>query len=127
MKTDIFSRVREYLEDLDVDSLVEIHNHVEDETAGESRVYPMWEAADVLRDFEPMQVASMVYYGDFCPARDYFWFNGYGNLESSDFLPDVVFTSDLARYIVDEGDDCGNDEIREILDEDDDDDETGGE
>lgn len=124
MKTDIFSRVREYLEDLDVDSLVEVHNHVEDETAGDDRIYSMDDFGEILDGFAPIVIAQMVYYGNFCPVHEYFWFNGYGNLESSDFLPDVVFPSDLARYIVDEDDDCGVDEIREILDEDD---ETDGE
>ena len=77
MSNDIFSRVRDYVETLDVDTLIEIHNR----------------------------------------ARAYFWFNGYGNLESSDFLPDVVFPSDIARYIVDNDEDFGDDEIREVLDD----------
>lgn len=113
---DIFSRVRDYLDSLDVETLVAYHNHVESETGGDNLVYPMDDAGDVLACFHPVNIAAMVYYGSFCPVHKFFWFNGYGNLDSSDFLLNVVFTSDLARYIVDEDDDCGDDEIREILD-----------
>lgn len=126
MTMTLIDRIRDYLDALDVDTLITMHNETAD---ADDRVYEMGEAEDVLYGIEPLRVAAMVYYGDFCPARSYFWFNGYGNLESSDFLPDVVSTWDLARHIVEDDDDLGDDEIRDILDEyeteeeDDDDDE----
>lgn len=113
---DIFSRVRDYLDSLDVETLIAYHNHVESETAGDSYIYHVDDFGEVLDSFAPVVIAQMVYYGSFCPVHKFFWFNGYGNLDSSGFLPDVVFTSDLACYIVDEDDDMGDDEIREILD-----------
>lgn len=114
MNMTLIDRIRDYLDDLDTDTLIAMHNETED---ADYFVYEMGEAEDVLYGIEPLRVAAMVYYGDFCPARRYFWFNGYGNLESSDFLPDIVSTWDLARHIVEDDDDMGDDEIRDILDE----------
>ena len=127
MTMTLIDRIRDYLDALDTDTLVAMHNETSD---ADDRVYEMSEAEDVLYGMEPIRVAAMVYYGDFCPARSYFWFNGYGNLESSDFLPGIVSTWDLARYIVEDDDDMGDDEIRDILDEyetEEDDDEEGEE
>lgn len=114
MTMTLIDRIRDYLDALDTDTLISMHNETSD---ADDRVYEMSEAEDVLYGMEPLRVAAMVYYGDFCPARSYFWFNGYGNLESSDFLPGIVSTWDLARHIVEDVDDMGDDEIRDILDE----------
>ena len=56
------------------------------------------------------------------PANDdYFYFNAYGNLESLQYADDangeVIFPGDIAEYIARTGDDLGNDEIAEILEE----------
>lgn len=58
------------------------------------------------------------------PNRDYFIFNGYGNIESFDYIynsyKDEFYhmdAEDLIDYIIENNEDFGNDEVREILDE----------
>lgn len=74
---------------------------------------------------EPSDIAARIFYGDFCPAHEYFWLDGCANLESSDFLDESPLDPDaLADYAVENDEDFGIDEVREILDEDDDEDEA---
>lgn len=58
------------------------------------------------------------------PNRDYFTFNGYGNIESFDYIYNSysgefnhIDIDDLIEYITDNNDSLGNDEIQAVLDE----------
>lgn len=69
--------------------------------------------------------------GEFSPCHEYFWYNGYGNLESSDRpitdSKSPFCMEDMIKYIVENDEDLDDEGIREILDDaensDDDDDE----
>ena len=69
---------------------------------GDNRYYPMEELNELYRDTEPLEMLYRVFYGrdddtwttdahgeksygEFNPNRDYFYYNGYGNLVSSDY------------------------------------------
>lgn len=69
---------------------------------GDNRYYPMEELNEFYRDTEPLEMLYRVFYGrdddtwttdahgkksygEFNPNRDYFYYNGYGNLVSSDY------------------------------------------
>ena len=69
---------------------------------GDNRYYPMDELNEFYRDSEPLEILYRAYYGrdddtrttdstgnktygEFNPNRDYFYYNGYGNLVSSDY------------------------------------------
>lgn len=58
------------------------------------------------------------------PNRNYFTFNGYGNIISFDYIYNsytdefsYIYVNDLASYIEDNEDSLYNDDIQEILDE----------
>lgn len=58
------------------------------------------------------------------PNRNYFTFNGYGNIESFDYIYNSysgefnhIDIDDLISYIIDNNEDFNNDDIREALDE----------
>ena len=58
------------------------------------------------------------------PNRDYFMFNGYGNIESFDYIYNSysgefnhIDIDALLDYIEENNDNLGNDEIQEVLDE----------
>ena len=58
-------------------------------------------------------------YGEFCPNRTYFYFNGYGNLVSSDYKD---YSSHLDMYFIEEvikrADDLSlPDEVKEIIEQ----------
>lgn len=69
---------------------------------GDNRYYPMEELNELYRDTKPLEMLYRVFYGrdddtwttdahgeksygEFNPNRDYFYYNGYGNLVSSDY------------------------------------------
>lgn len=69
---------------------------------GDDRYYLMEELDEFYRDTEPTELLNRVYYGhdddnyttdehgdkhysEFCPNRTYFYYNGYGNLVSTDY------------------------------------------
>ena len=115
----------DYINDMKTEEIVELHNSY-CEAAGyeDDRIYSMYELDELLEGRTPTDILSMGFYGDFRPQHDFFWFNGYGNLESADFITDMpVFAIDIANYILSKEDSLGNDEIQEILDEEDNDNE----
>ena len=50
------------------------------------------------------------------PNRDYFYFNGYGNIVTTDYPKDCIDAEEVARWIVETDDALYNDDIQEILD-----------
>ena len=114
-----------YINDMKTEEIVELHNSY-CEAAGyeDNRIYSMYELDELLEGRTPTDILSMGFYGDFRPHHDFFWFNGYGNLKTADYIADMpIFAIDIANYILSEKDSLGNDEIQEILDTEDDDNE----
>ena len=78
------------------------------------------EQMDNFNEFidDPWQAVRSAYFGDFCPYHEWFWFNGLGNLESSDSLDKSPYDPDeLADYWLEheDVDFYRSDEIDEIL------------
>lgn len=84
-------------------------------------IYHMEDFDEIMGNESPWEVARCCYYGrEFCPAHDYFRFNGYGNLESFDFAPggnSEVYIDDIAQYIDQNDDALWDDDIQDILDD----------
>lgn len=100
-KTSRYERLCETLHDMSTAELVFAHNEY-CEAAGymEDWIYSMDEFDDIMSGQSPWEIARCAYYsGKFCPAHNWFWFNGYGNLESDDFAPDIICIPDIARYV----------------------------
>ena len=118
-------RLIDYLNSMSDDEIVALHNTYCDAAGYEDdRIYSMYELDEILEGRTPTDILSMGFYGDFRPHHDFFWFNGYGNLKSADFITDMpIFAIDIANYILSKEDSLGNDEIKEILDGEDNDNE----
>ena len=115
----------DYINGMGIEEIVELHNSY-CEAAGyeDDRIYSMYELDELLEGRTPTDILSMGFYGDFRPQHDFFWFNGYGNLKSADYITDMpIFAIDIANYILSAEDSLNNDEIKEILDEEDNDNE----
>ena len=110
------NKLRELLENMDDVSLIMAWNEYQSNVRGDGEMFPMDWFDDILQDKDPWEIARMCFYGKFCPAHDYFWFNGYGNLESSDYPMDNIYIDDMIDYIIENNDCLGNEEIEEILD-----------
>jgi len=83
---------------------------------GDNRYYPMEELNELYRDTEPLEMLYRVFYGrdddtwttdahgkksygEFNPNRDYFYYNGYGNLVSSDYKD---YSAYLDHYVIED-------------------------
>ena len=97
--------------------LIDIHNEMCDQ---DDHIYMMSDLADVLAGTDPVDIVNMVAFGDFNPNHEWFAFNGYGNLESSEFpCAELMSISDMAREMDDNNDAYGIAEIEDILAEED--------
>lgn len=95
--------IRNYVEQLNGDDLTYLLQHMNgyDGCFEEASYYDMDEFDEFLSGRTPMEIAQMIFFGDFNPNNDYFRFNGYGNLKSAEW-PDVVAEAeDLESDIID--------------------------
>lgn len=97
--------------------LVNIHNSYCYEIDDfDSLISEMSELDEIFSDFSPLHLANRMFYGNFKPCDAYFRFNGYGNLDSSEF-PDFegwIDVDAIADYIL-ENHDLGRTSIRDWL------------
>ena len=116
-------KIKEILDNLDTDEIIDIHNeYCRQINAMDDYIYRMDEIEDVLYGESVRSILLKVHNGhEFNPNDDYFYFNGYANLESFSYHSENsnsnIYTSDIARWIVDNEDSLGCDEIQELLDE----------
>lgn len=120
--------IRNYVEHLIGDDLAQLLQHMNayDGCFEEATYYDMDEFDEFMSNYTPMEIAQMIYFGEFNPNDDYFRFNGYGNLESADW-PDVVaeaedLESDIINHLVHYyGGDTPWPDLDDLVDADDDD------
>ena len=114
-----FEKVKSVLENLSDDDLLSMWNDYTDlANYSDSRVFNMYELDDIFYDSKASDVLNKIDWGSFNLNDEYFIFNGYGLLESSDDLADFVYIDDLARYIVNNDETFDNAELEELFEED---------
>ena len=64
-----------------VNSLDEIEEAIQERIA-ERELFNMDEFEEVLRDYTPTQLATVIHFGQYNPSDDYFTFDGYGNIKT---------------------------------------------
>lgn len=99
--------------------LVDINNYYQDKVNGDTYIYSIDEFDELMNGKTPSEIANMVSYGDYNPFRMWMWFNGCGNVVTSDYPCDCngCDVDAIAEYAIDNDEDFDNDEIREILDD----------
>lgn len=92
--------IRNYVEHLIGEDLAYLLQHMNayDGCFEDAIYYDMDSFDEVLDGYTPLQIAQMIWFGEFNPNADYFHFNAYGNLESADWR-DV---EDEAEYLIDD-------------------------
>ena len=91
----------------------EINNYYDD------YIYDIEEFDEIMDGENATTIANKIFYGDFNPNHNYFCFNGYANLKSSDYLDDLISFYDLATYIYNSEDHFDNDDLADFLNEED--------
>lgn len=115
---DLKDRIKEYLENLGGSELATLwDDYCDYSNYTDDYVYDMDMIDEMFSDYSPMDILQRAFYGDFNPSHDYFKFNGYANLESSDYVDELISIDDLADSIIDNDEDFGFSDIRDILDE----------
>lgn len=66
---------------------------------GDDKYYPMYDINELLQGKNIEDIINMVFYGSVNPNDDYFKFNGYGNLETSDYKD---YSDYLDTYFINE-------------------------
>ena len=112
------ANITEYLESLSPSALRSIHSEFcSAANYYDNEVFDMDDFEEIVSGWKPLELAQRIFYGDFNPNHDYFYFNGYGNLVSTDYPEDLIDISEIVSYIVGNDDELYDDEIREMLDE----------
>ena len=124
MKLDEFCEALEdYISNLDTADLIALWNqYVSEANRMDDYIYSMNSFDEMHDGMKPWGIARAAYYsGHFCPADDWYWYNGYGNLVSSDWPEheeaSPYYLDEIIDYIIDNKDDLGNSDIRALLDE----------
>lgn len=122
----LYDKIKEALETMRAsfdEDLIQIHNNYCDAANDmDDFIYSMDEFDEIMSGSTPWEVARAAFFGkEFNPCHKYFYFNGYGNLESLDYIGrnsnDPIDDAAIADYAAENNDDLGSDVIRAILDE----------
>lgn len=110
--------IKQYLEELEPRYLLPMWNEYCSINDYEDWIYNMEELDELLVDRKPSYIANRIFYGEFNPNDEYFTFNGYGNLVSFDSfdIAEHISITDLVEHIIDNDEDFGDSDLREILD-----------
>ena len=120
-------KIRELIENMSNGELRWLWNeYCNKDNRTEDWIYDMSEFDEINKGRMPSDIALSICYGNFNPNDYYFWFDGYGNFESSDFIESKdspFYIEELISYIIESKDFLMNDDIAEILAEEEDEEE----
>ena len=117
-------KIVEYIDGMGVEEKIALHNtYCDAANCMDDCIYAMDDMDEILDGVDKWELVRMVQFGDFDCTKEFWSFNGYGNLDSYNALELPIYAEDIADYILSKEDSLGNDEIQEILDEGDEDNE----
>lgn len=117
-----YEKILDFIGNFDTEEMIAAHNEMcSNDNDIDNYIYSMEEFDEIMCEVRPWQIARACYYGEFCPARDYWKFDGCDNLVSFDYWKDPdadIYPEDIADYIYRTENDMGYIELQEILEED---------
>ena len=123
-ETEKRKKLVDYINGMGVEEKIALHNtYCDAANCMDDCIYTMDEMEEILDGVDKWELVRMIRFGDFDFMKEFWGFNGYGNLVSYDAWELPIYASDIAGYIMLREDSLGNDEIREILDGEDEDNE----
>ena len=98
--------IREILEDMDRDDLVQLHNeYTEKSNNYDDRIFPMFEFEELVAAERPFMEVYRQLNSDFDINDEYFWYDGYANISTGGAekaIDEKVDFSNLASWIEDD-------------------------
>ena len=123
-ETEKRQKLVDYINGMGVEEKIALHNTYCDAANNpDDRIYAMDDLEDVLDSVDKWELVRMIRFGDFDFMKDFWGFNGYGNLVSYNAWELPVYAGDMADFILLKEDSLGDDEIQYILDEEEEDNE----
>ena len=120
-ETEKKQKLVDYINGMGIEEKIALHNtYCDAATCMDDCIYTMDEMDEILDGVDKWELARMVQFGDFDCTKEFWGFNGYGNLVSYDAWELPIYASDIADYVLLRGNSLGNDEIQYILDEEED-------
>ena len=108
----------DYIDSMGVEGKIALHNtYCDAANCMDDCIYTMDDLEVILDDVDKWQLVDMIRFGNFDFTKEFWGFNGYGNLVSYNAWELPVYAEDIAYYILSAEDSLGNDKIREILNE----------
>ena len=112
-------RIKEIIEEMSTEDKIALWNeYCDSANRTDDWIYSMEEFDEQCSGMTPTEIAQSILYGDFRINDNYFWFNGYANLESDNWIEgekSPFYIDELVDYIVENEEDFGNDDIAEVL------------
>lgn len=112
-----YEMIYDYLKDAYEEDVQIMWNQKEAAENGTLFIYRSNDFDDILSGESPSGIALKIFNGNFNPNDYYFIFNGYNNLESSNYLDTFVSYDELAQYIDDNDETFGFYELKCIFEE----------
>ena len=114
----------DYINGMGIEEKIALHNtYCDAANCTDDCIYAMDEMEEILDGVDKWELVRMIRFGDFDFMKEFWGFNGYGNLVSYNARELPVYAEDIADYVLLKEDSLGNDEIKEILDTEDNDNE----
>lgn len=114
----------EYINGMGIEEKIALHNtYCDAANCMDDCIYAMDEMEEILDGVEKWELVRMVQFGDFDCTKDFWSFNGYGNLDSYSAWELPIYAEDIADYVLLKEDSLGDDKIQEMLNEEEEDDE----
>ena len=116
----IKQKIVDYINGMGVEEKIALHNtYCDAANCMDDCIYTMDDKEEILDGVDKWELVRMIRFGDFDFTKEFWGFNGYGNLVSYNAWELPIYAEDIADYILSAGDSLGNDEIQEILDDED--------
>ena len=116
-ETEKKQKLVDYINGMGIEEKIALHNTYCDAAKHmDDCIYTMDELEEILDGVDKWELVRMIRFGNFDFMKEFWGFNGYGNLVSYDAWELPVYASDIAGYILLREDSLGNDKIKEILD-----------
>ena len=107
----------DYINGMGVEEKIALHNtYCDAANCMDDCIYTMDDMEEILDGVDKWELVRMIRFGDFDFMKEFWGFNGYGNLVSYNAWELPVYAEDIADYVLWKEDSLGNDEIKEILD-----------
>ena len=123
-ETEKKQKIVDYINGMGIEEKIALHNtYCDAANCMDDCIYAMDDMEEILDGVDKWELVRMIRFGDFDFMKEFWGFNGYGNLVSYNAWELPVYAEDIADYVLRKEDSLGNDEIQHILEEEEEDDE----